>query len=118
MTPMTPRTLLILLFAAILASMLAVTSWASLVQPIWEWQGLVARPDHAWTTATLFDAYFGFLTFYAWVHHKERGAGARGLWFASIMLFGNIAMSIYVLRELLRLRPGEPVATLLTRRPA
>lgn len=114
---MTARTALILLFATILLAMLAVTSWASLVQPLWDWQGLVNRPDHAWTIATLFDAYFGFLTFYAWVYYKERPAGRIG-WFVFIMLFGNIAMAIYVLRELFRLQPGEPVATLLTRRAA
>ncbi len=111
------RTALIVLFAGILAAMLVVTSWASLVQPIWEWQGLANRPDHAWTIATLFDAYFGFLTFYCWVFYKERAAGRIG-WFAFIMLFGNIAMAIYVLRELFRLRPGDTVATLLTRRAA
>lgn len=111
---MSARTFLILLFAGVLVSMLAVTTWASLVQPIWEWQGLSNRPDHAWTVATLFDAYFGFLTFYCWVYYKERTVGRAG-WFVFIALFGNIAMAIYLLRELLRLKPGEPVSTLLLR---
>jgi hypothetical protein len=102
----------------ILLSMLAVTTWASLVQPLWDWRGLVNRPDHAWTIATLFDAYFGFLTFYAWVYYKERSAVARAGWFVAIMLTGNMAMSIYVLRELARLRDDEPVSALLTRRTA
>jgi hypothetical protein len=112
---MTARNVLILLFAAILVAMLAVTSWASLTQPIWEWQGHVRSPDHAWTIAALFDAYFGFLTFYCWVWYKERAAGRAG-WFVFVMLFGNIAMAIYMLRELFRLRPDEPVANLLLRR--
>jgi hypothetical protein len=112
---MTARTALILLFGAIFASMLAVTSWASVTQPLWEWQGLTSRPDHAWTIATLFDAYFGFLTFYCWVYYKEQTAGRIG-WFAFVMLFGNFAMAIYVLRELFRLRPGEPVSAMLLRR--
>jgi hypothetical protein len=112
---MSARTVLILLFAGVLAAMLAVTSWASVVQPIWEWQGLKNPPDHAWTIATLFDAYFGFLTFYCWVFYKERALGRAG-WFAFIMAFGNIAMAIYVLRELVRLAPGQPVSALLLRR--
>lgn len=115
---MPAQTALKLLFSTILVAMLAVTSWASLQQPVWEWGGLTTPPDHAWTIATLFDAYFGFLTFYAWVVYKERGTLARVGWFVAIMLLGNMAMSVYVLRELGRLRNGEPVSTLLTRRAA
>ncbi len=114
---MSARTALRLLFGGILAAMLLVTCWASLSQPGGEWGGLVRQPDRAWTAATLTDAYAGFLTFYAWVFYKERGPG-RLVWFVLIMLLGNIAMASYVLRELLRLRPDEPVSTLLTRRAA
>mgnify|MGYP003433350055 CR=1 FL=1 len=66
-----------LLFGGILAGMLVVTTIASLKQPLWEWAGLVAEPDRWWTYATLADAYFGFLTFYAWVFYKEATATAR-----------------------------------------
>jgi hypothetical protein len=110
---MNARPLLKLLFAAILVAMLVVTITASVKQPLWDWQGLVREPDRWWTYATLADAYFGFLTFYVWVWFKERTAGARAGWFGAIMLFGNIAMSIYVLRQLARWRDGEPVAALL-----
>jgi hypothetical protein len=116
-TPIQGRTPLILMFVAILVAMLCVTGWASLTQPLWAWRGPFVAPDHAWTIATLFDAYCGFLTFYAWVWYKERAVG-RAAWFVAVMLLGNIAMASYVLRELLRLRPDEPVATLLTRRAA
>ena len=103
-----------LLFGSILAAMLLVTGSASVSQPVWEWGGLVRQPDRAWTVATVADAYAGFLTFYAWVYYKERWPG-RLVWFALIMLLGNIATASYMLRELKRLRPGEPVALLLTR---
>ena len=112
---MTTQTAPKILFGTILAGMLAVTGWAALHQSAWEWGGLVTEPDRAWTIATLCDAYAGFLTFYAWVFYKERAAG-RAIWFVAIMLLGNIAMSVYVLRQLLRLRPGEPIEALLTRR--
>lgn len=110
---MNARRLLKLLFSAILVAMLVVTTTASLKQPLWEWQGLVREPDRWWTFATLADAYFGFLTFYVWVWFKERAAVARAGWFVAIMLFGNIAMSIYLLRQLARWRDDEPVAALL-----
>jgi hypothetical protein len=113
---MSPRTTLFVLFGGILAAMLAVTTTASLHQPLWEWGGLKAEPDRWWTYATLADAYFGFLTFYAWVHYKERSAFARAGWFVGIMLLGNMTMAVYALRELARLRADEPVSALLLRR--
>jgi hypothetical protein len=113
---MTPRTALRLLFGAILVAMLIVTTKASFAQPIWEWQGIAAgNPDRAWTLATLADAYFGFLTFYAWVFYKEDRFVPRAGWLVAILLLGNIAMSIYMLLQLARLRDGEPVRHLLLR---
>jgi hypothetical protein len=113
---MTARTTLRLLFAGILVVMLFVTAKASLMQPIWAWQGLAAAdPDHWWTLATLADAYCGFLTFYAWVFYKEPGLASRLGWLAGILLLGNIAMASYVLLQLARLRDSEPVHYLLLR---
>ncbi len=112
---MAARTALLVLFGGILAAMLLVTVTASLQQPLWEWGGLSAEPDRWWTYATLADAYFGFLTFYAWVFYKETRFAARAGWFSAIMLLGNMAMAVYVLLQLSRLRPGQPVARLLLR---
>jgi hypothetical protein len=79
------------------------------------WPSYAANP---WAMATLYDAYFGFVTFYVWVVYKERSVAARILWFLLIMGLGNIAMSFYVLIQLFRLRPDEPAATILRRREA
>jgi hypothetical protein len=113
---MTARASLRLLFGAILVVMLAVTTQASLMQPILQWRGLATEPDRWWTLATLADAYCGFLTFYAWVFYKEPGTGARAGWLAAILLLGNIAMATYVLLQLSRLRDDEPASHLLLRR--
>ncbi len=110
------RRLLILLFTLILLSMLCVTGWASWVQPVWQWTGLKQAPNHAWTIATLFDAYFGFITFYMWVLFKERAGLSRALWFIAIMALGNMAMAIYVLKELRRIHPDDDMTQLLVRR--
>jgi len=109
------RTALLVLFGGILAAMLVVTVTASLHQPLWEWGGLTAEPDRWWTYATLADAYFGFLTFYAWVFYKETRAAARAGWFVAIMLLGNIAMAVYVLLQLAKLPAGAPLSRLLLR---
>ena len=113
---MAARTALLVLFGGILAAMLVVTVTASLHQPLWEWGGLRAEPDRWWTYATLADAYFGFLTFYAWVFYKETRAAARAGWFVAIMLLGNIAMAVYVLLQLEKLPAGAPLSQLLIRR--
>jgi hypothetical protein len=110
------RTVLRMVFCTILIAMLAVTSWASLRQPLWEWSGLTRAPDNGWTIATLFDAYFGFITFYVWVAYKERRPGPRAGWLVAILLLGNIAMSVYVLLQLRRLPADQPMSTLLTAR--
>lgn len=114
---MTGRTALKLLFSLIIIVMLAVTTQATLHQAVWDWGGLVHEPDRWWTIATLADAYCGFLTFYAWVFYKEPRARTRLGWFAAIMLLGNLAMATYVLIQLARLRPGDPLENLLLRAP-
>lgn len=115
---MSSRTALKVLFIAIFLTMLLYTGFASTRQPILAWGGLTHGVDRYWTTATLLDAYCGFITFYVWVYYKERHALARLAWFVAIMLLGNMAMSAYVLRELARLRPNEPLSQLLLARHA
>ena len=112
---MSSRLVLKLLFGGILAAMLAVTTLASLKQPLWQWTGLVAEPDRWWTYATLADAYFGFLTFYAWVFYKETAVVARIGWFVAIMLLGNMAMAVYVLLQLRRIDASQPASAILLR---
>lgn len=112
------KTVLQILFGFILVSLLCYTTYASFQQSLLDWQGIVRPPDHWWTIATLIDAYYGFLTFYAWVFYKESRWYSRGGWFVAIMLLGNMAMAAYVLIELSRLRGDEPASAILLRRTA
>ena len=73
-------------------------------------------PD-LWFRATLLDAYFGFLTFFAWVAYKEQNWIARGSWFVSIMLLGNFAMSGYLLWQLSKIKKFTWDALLLRHEP-
>ncbi len=98
-------------FLIVLASMLWVTSWASLSCALWKTPREVAT--HPWFIATLFDACWGFLTFYCWVCWKETSWTKRVVWLISILLLGNIAMSSYVLNKLFRLPEGATVKDLL-----
>ena len=104
------------LFLVVLASMLSVTSWASLQCPLFA----VPRDvyAHPWFIATMADTYWGFLTFYVWVFYKQTSGIARGAWLVAILLLGNIAMAIYLLRELFHLPANATMEDLLLRRKA
>lgn len=108
------RSLLIALFGAIFASMIFLTVQTSLRMPIWD--AFATFGDNPWAIATLWDAYFGFLTFYVWVAWREKRNSLRILWFVLIMTLGNIAMSLYVLIQLLRLPSHQSPALLLSTR--
>jgi hypothetical protein len=110
------KTVLKALFAAIFVSITAVTIRAGLTISLWDaWDSFAANP---WAVATLYDAYFGFLTFWVWVAFKERSMWVRLVWFVVIACLGNIAMSLYVLIQLFRLKPEEPASAVLVRRAA
>ncbi len=105
--------LLRVLFASILVAMLAVTVTASLDRGVFE-AGAALWPD-PWFKATLADAYFGFITIFVWIAYKERSWTARGLWLILVMGLGNIAIAIYMLIQLFRLRLDDPLSKLLVR---
>jgi len=107
------RYLLAALFVAILIGMLYVTTVASLDRSI-----LKVGPDllgDRWFQATLADAYFGFITFYVWVAYKETTWASKIIWLVLVLLLGNIAMSIYVLIQLWRLKKEQPIHSVLLR---
>lgn len=107
------KTLLQLLFATIFLWMTVLTVSTSLAVSLWDaWDSFAANP---WAVATLYDAYFGFITFFVWVAYKERTHLSRLLWLVLILSLGNIAMSLYVLIQLFRLKPDQPAEALLWR---
>ncbi|HET7535123.1 MAG TPA: DUF1475 family protein [Candidatus Didemnitutus sp.] len=103
-------------FAVVLVSMLTVTSWAGRQVPLWQIPRSVG--GHPWFIATLFDTYWGFLTFYVWQWYREPAWVSRLLWFLAIVLLGNIAMSSYGLMVVSRLsRDAKPEQLLLRGEP-
>jgi Protein of unknown function (DUF1475) len=105
-----------LLFGCIFAFMVVMTVRSSLQVILWS-----ALPSFAaspWAMATLYDAYFGFLTFFCWLAWRERSLGLKILWFVLIMAGGNMAMSLYVLLQLFGLKPDESVSALFRQKTA
>ena len=89
------------LFIGIFLAMSSLIVWASSEQPIFGIpRGVFTNP---WFIATLFDAYFAFITFCVWVAWKERSTGTRMLWLLVVLMWGNFAMAIYMVIELFRI---------------
>ena len=107
------KTALKILFAGIFLWMTILTIRTSLAVSLWS--ALDSFAGNPWAVATLYDAYFGFITFWVWVAYKESALWSRVLWLILILGLGNIAMSLYVLIQLFRLKPDQPVEALLFR---
>jgi hypothetical protein len=105
-----------LLFVGIFAAMSALIAWASLEQPIF---GIPREVfTNPWFVATLFDAYFAFITFYVFVAWKEQSIGARVLWLPVVLLWGNFAMAVYMLVELFRIDHTDRLKEVFTQQRA
>ena len=92
------------LFLVVLASMLCVTTWASLQCPLFAVPKAVAT--HPW----------GFTTFFVWVCYREISWTSKIAWFLAIMALGNIAMSSYCLAALFQSPTSAKVSDILTAR--
>ena len=101
-------------FTLVLIAMSGVTTWASNSVALWKMPREVAT--HPWFIATLFDTYFAFLTFWAWVAYKEKSLVARLVWLVGILVLGNFAIAAYMLRELFRVPGDAKLETVLLRR--
>jgi len=102
-----------LLFAGIFLTMVIVTTYASLGESILKIPAAVT--SDRWFQATLFDAYFGFLTFFVWVAYKEACVGRSAVWFVLIMILGNLGMSAYMLIQLFKVSPKASLREVLLR---
>ena len=113
------KPILMLMSLAALAALIGVSIWATGLIGIGDAiRDLVANPGvgtHPWFVATLFDAYFGFLWFYAWIAYRETGWLARLVWLLLVLLLGNMAMAAYMLILLWKLPAGATARDVLLR---
>ncbi len=99
------KTLLYFAFTLILVAMLWVTITASLDRSVWV--AAVEIWDDPWGKATLFDAYFAFLVVYLWIAYREPSWVARLVWLLLVLTLGSLAISVYFLFALYKLRRGQ-----------
>ncbi len=107
-------TLLKVVYAVVLIVMIAVTAWSGMHESILAVPPVVL--NDVWFKATLFDAYFGFMSFFFWICYREKSLALKVFLFFAIVFLGNIAMAIYALVALFRLKPGDGVQKLFARR--
>ncbi|MCO8122047.1 DUF1475 domain-containing protein [Stieleria sp. TO1_6] len=112
---MTTKRVLAVGFGFLFVCMLVATLRASWVRSVFDNQTMITD---VWFQATLIDAYISFTIFYLWVAWKERTLGARVAWFVLIVSLGTMAMTGYLLLQLLRLPEDADIADLLTQRHA
>ena len=102
------------LFAGISIAMIYLTISTSIESNLFkEWNALGSIP---WMRATLCDFYFNITILSCWVLYKEKKPVVSISWIIAFILLGSIATSFYVWAELMRLKPGQPVQTILLRR--
>lgn len=89
-------------FTVVLLGMLAMIAWASARCALFGIPREVAT--HPWFVTTLADAYLAFVAFWVWLAWKESTVAARVLWLFVILLWGNPAIAVYMIRELARAR--------------
>jgi hypothetical protein len=78
-----------------------------------EWSTLSQIP---WMTATLKDFYQLIVLIWLWVIYKENSWLKAGIWGILFVCGGSITTSAYVFWQLWKLKPGEPVESILTRK--
>ncbi len=78
-----------------------------------EWDNLARIP---WMKATLWDFYANVLCIYIWVVYKEHSVLSKILWLILLVCLGSIATSGYILIQLFKLQPGEPLKNILLKR--
>lgn len=101
------KTALKLLFSAVLVFMCYQVIDTSLKSNLLEeWNFLAGIP---WMRATLWDFYANVLVLSTWVCYKERSLAKKIFWIILFSLLGSIGTCAYVLVQLFKLKPEEPV---------
>jgi hypothetical protein len=78
-----------------------------------EWSFLGSIP---WMRATLIDFYINIIVLYTWVVYKEVGWTNRIVWLILFVGLGSITVTLYVVIQLMKLKPGEGIEHVLLRR--
>ena len=108
-------TALKIFFALISVTMIVVTIITSLKSNFFEeFSTLMSQP---WVPATLIDFYFNITILSAWVLYKEKRLIIAAVWIVLFVLLGSIATAFYVFLQLMKLKPGDNLQSVLLKNP-
>lgn len=82
----------------VLVLMTLATTWASLEKSVWA--AFRDLGSDRWGLATLFDAYFGFLTVWILTAARRPGWARKLVWLVAFLCLGNFAISAWLLWHL------------------
>ena len=103
-----------LLLLAMYLWMITIVITTSFQSNLWE----LTKNFHAqdpWFGTTLWDFYFNITIISLWVSYKEKNRLAAVGWIVGFVLLGSIATTLYVLRQLGRLKKGDSFEKILLR---
>ena len=75
-----------------------------------EWGYLMSIP---WMKATLWDFYANIFVLLLWVYYKESHIATKVLWTVLFITLGSIAVTGYVLLQLMKLKTGDGLEKVL-----
>ena len=106
------RTLLTILFGGMSAYM------AYLVYSTAQQSNLMTlKIEEPWFKTTLIDFYLNTVVLCAWVIYKERTWISRALWIIGFLCTGAVAVCLYVVVQISRVKPEEPFEYVLIPKP-
>lgn len=105
------KNMLIVIVAAVFVWVTFVVVDTSLQSNLFkEWDYLMGIP---WMQATLWDFYANIFVLLLWVYYKESNIVLKALWTVLFITLGSIAVTGYVLIQLLTLKSGEGLEKVL-----
>ncbi len=108
------KNLFIILFSVLCIWMIYIVVDTSIQSNLFkEWNYLSSIP---WMRATLWDFYANIFVLLMWVYYRETNIAVKGLWTVLFITLGSIAVTGYVLIQILSLKNGEGLEKILVRK--
>jgi glucan phosphoethanolaminetransferase (alkaline phosphatase superfamily) len=102
-----------LLFFLLFITMTSMILWAIFTG---NWDNAISYiTQEPWILITIIDIYISFFVFYIWVFFRERNIFSKIIWLLLIISTGSLAITLYVLIQLFKLREGETLKDMISR---